>query len=211
MASLRSLITTLKNKISGTINRSNRLKAQAPKEKAGAFFDAVNQDKVNVTITKRKTKGLSKFLADVWIVITMHMKGLYWVSRMNSIFIKKPPNPTEYGTMPNVMRRQKRVTDKKIMRMHDRSMRKVSGSYYMPANKMAEIKRSLQAKKAAYRQEALAKKRQSYLAAKYAAMGMSAEAAAAYASRQEQARRRASFLELKQAQMLRDSGREMGD
>ena len=207
MASLHSLITTLKNKISGTINRSNRLKNKTQKENAGAFFDAVNQDKVNVVVTKTKTKGLKKFLADVWIVITLHMKGLYWVSRMNSLFIQKPPNPTEYGTMPNVMRRQKRITNKKIMRMHDRSMRKVSGEYYMPASKVAQIKRSLEAKKAAYRQNKLAEKRQSYLYAKNIALGNEAEAAA-YTYTQERARRRATFLELKQAQMLRDTGRE---
>jgi len=207
MAGLHSLITTLKNKMSGTINRSNRLKNKIQKENAGAFFDAVNQDKVNVVVTKQKTKGLKKFLADVWIVITLHMKGLYWVSRMNSFFIKKPPNPTEYGTMPTVMRRQKRITNKQIMRMHDHSMRKVSGEYYMPANKVTELKRSLEAKKAAYRQNKLAEKRQSYLYAKNIALGMEAEAAA-YAYTQEQTRRRSSFLELKQAQMLRDTGRE---
>ena len=77
----------------------------------------------------------------------------------------------------------------------------------MPANKVTELKRSLEAKKAAYRQNKLAEKRQSYLYAKNIALGMEAEAAA-YAYTQEQPRRRASFLELKQAQMLRDTGRE---
>ena len=109
--------------------KKSQVKVTAGKDKVkdSPFADKINEDKLNKPIKKTKIKGQKKFLEDVRIYTMFHMISLFWSQRIVGSFLRKAPNPVEYGTMPTIMRRINR--EKLVEKMSHQVVHNGSPSY----------------------------------------------------------------------------------
>lgn len=113
MAVRLKFVKVLKDFFSTKKAISKRALLKKQKEES-AHFDSVNQDIVNVTEAKRKTKGIKKFLEFLEVALDWFNRSLYWLQRDTGKSAIAQPNPVNYNCYPTSVRKGKTLSKVKL-------------------------------------------------------------------------------------------------